>query len=199
RLRRALRRKLRRSSAAVATSREGHRSPRAAQSSTGNGTRNDALHHAQSPAILDHSRALPQGDGYAPPALAGGAVGSECNLVVLDAGDVLHDAFAVTGPRIDAEGEMRSRRAHVSGSESADTSSLASFKTASRTCQLTAATSASWSISSRTCCQCGRSSRSLPIAARYSHACKIVRSVPPSFVGMGGVSFFERYAGRNMA
>ena len=51
----------------------------------------------------------------------------------------------------------------------------------------------------RTCCQCGRSSRSLPIAAIYSHASKIVRSVPPSFVGMGEVSFFERYAGRNMA
>ena len=107
--------------------------------------------------------------------------------------------FAVRGPRIDAEGELSSRCAHVSGSGSADTSSLASFKTASRTCQLTAAISACWSISSRTCCQCGRSSRSLPIAAIYSQACKIVRSVPPSFVGMGWVSFFERYAGRNMA
>src|SRR5262249_13877770 len=104
---------------------------------------------------------------------------------------MLHDAFAVRGPRIDAEGEVSSHRAHVSGSESADASSLASFKTASRTRQLTAATSASWSISSRICCQCGRSSRSLPIAAIYSHASRIVRSVPPSFVGMGGVSFFE--------
>jgi hypothetical protein len=42
---------------------------------------------------------------------------------------MLHDAFAVRG---------------------ADTSSLASFKTASRTRQLTAAMSASWSIISRT-------------------------------------------------
>ena len=38
-----------------------------------------------------------------------GAVGRECDLVVLDAGDMLHDAFAVRGPGIDAEGEMCSR------------------------------------------------------------------------------------------
>src|SRR5262245_20761551 len=106
--------------------------------------------HAQTPAVLDYSRALPQGDGNARPAFAGGAVGIECNLVVLDTGNMLHDAFAVRGPSIDAEGEVSSRCAHVSGSErSADTSSLASFKTASRTRQVTAATSASWSISSR--------------------------------------------------
>ena len=85
------------------------------------------------------------------------------------------------------------------GSESAVTSSLASFKTASWTRQVTAATSASSSISSRTRCQCKRSSRSLPIAAMYSHASPTVRSVPPSFVGRGEVSFLERYAGRNMA
>src|SRR5262249_24620051 len=53
------------------------------------------LHHALVPAILDHSRTLPQGDRRARPALAGGEVGGERNLVVLDAGDVLHDAFAV--------------------------------------------------------------------------------------------------------
>src|SRR5262245_46495647 len=85
------------------------------------------------------------------------------------------------------------------GSESAVASSLASFKTASRTRELRAATSASWSISSRTRCQCGRSSRSLPIAAMYSHASPIVLSVPPSFVGIGEVSFLVRYAGLNMA
>src|SRR5262245_1671330 len=85
------------------------------------------------------------------------------------------------------------------GSESAVASSLASFKTASRTRELRAATSASWSISSRTRCQCGRSSRSLPIAAMYSHASPIVLSVPPSFVGIGEVSFLARYAGLNMA
>ena len=85
------------------------------------------------------------------------------------------------------------------GSERAITSSLASFKTASWTRQVTAATSASSSISSRTRCQCKRSSRSLPIAAMYSHASPTVRSVPPSFVGRGEVSFLERYAGRNMA
>ena len=55
------------------------------------------------------------------------------------------------------------------------------------------------SISSRTCCQCRRSSRSLPIAAMYSHASPIVRSVPPSLVGIGEVSFLERYAELNMA
>src|SRR5262249_2419217 len=44
-----------------------------------------------------------------------------------------------------------------------------------------------------------RSSRSLPIAAMYSHASPIVLSVPPSFVGIGEVSFLVRYAGLNMA
>src|SRR5262245_47627960 len=38
--------------------------------------------HAQAPAVLDHSRALPQGDGSARPAFAGGAVRCECDLVV---------------------------------------------------------------------------------------------------------------------
>src|SRR5262249_51165047 len=69
-----------------------------------------SLHHAQAAAILDHSRALPQGDGSAGPAFAGGAESGECNLVVLDAGDELDDAFAVGCPRIDAAGEMSSKR-----------------------------------------------------------------------------------------
>ena len=69
--------------------------------------------HAQAPAVLDHSRTLPQGDGGAGPAFAGGAEGSERDLIVLDASDVLHDAFAVRGPRIDAEGEVSSECAHV--------------------------------------------------------------------------------------
>ena|SRR5262249_1662763 len=34
---------------------------------------NGLSHHAQTPAVLDHSRTLPQGDGRAGPALAGGA------------------------------------------------------------------------------------------------------------------------------
>src|SRR5262249_45669076 len=67
------------------------------------------LHHAQAPAALDHTPALPQGDGGAGPTFTGGAVGGERNLVILDAGDVLDDAFPVSSPRIDAEGEMRSR------------------------------------------------------------------------------------------
>jgi hypothetical protein len=43
------------------------------------------------------------------PTFTGGVVGGERNLVILDAGDVLDDAFPVSSPRIDAEGEMRSR------------------------------------------------------------------------------------------
>jgi hypothetical protein len=43
--------------------------------------------------------------------LAGSAV-NECNLVVLDTGNMLHDAFAVRGPRID-EGEVSSRRGRL--------------------------------------------------------------------------------------
>src|SRR5262245_54793048 len=70
-------------------------------------------HHAQAPTVLDHSRALPQRDGGAGPAFAGSAVGGEGNLIVLDACDVLDDAFAVMGPGIDAEGEVSSRRGHV--------------------------------------------------------------------------------------
>src|ERR1700741_1986324 len=44
---------------------------------------------------------------------AGGPVGGACNLIVLDAGDVLHDAFAVRGPRIDAEGKVSSHCGHL--------------------------------------------------------------------------------------
>src|SRR5262245_42055778 len=39
--------------------------------------------------------------------------GGERNLIVLDSRDVLHDAFAVSGPGIDAEGEVSSCCAHV--------------------------------------------------------------------------------------
>src|SRR5215468_10941582 len=68
---------------------------------------------AQIPAILDHSSALAQGDGRAGPALDRGAVGRQRDLIVLDAGDVLHDAFAVRRPAVDAEGEVISRRGHL--------------------------------------------------------------------------------------
>jgi hypothetical protein len=64
---------------------------------------------AQASTILNHSRALPQRDGDARPALAGGVIGGERDFVVLDAGDVLDDALTVRCPRIDAEAEMRSR------------------------------------------------------------------------------------------
>jgi len=66
----------------------------------------------QAPAVLDHSRALPQCDGSPRPAFAGGAEGGERDLVILDAGDVLDDAFPVSGPGIDAEGEVGSRCGH---------------------------------------------------------------------------------------
>src|SRR5262245_56185910 len=65
--------------------------------------------HAQTPAILDHSNALPQGDGSARPAFAGSAEGGERNLIVFDASDVLDDAFAVRCPGIDPEGEVSPR------------------------------------------------------------------------------------------
>jgi hypothetical protein len=68
------------------------------------------LHCAQAPTVLDHLRALPQRDGRARPSLAGGPVGGECNLIVLDASDVLDNAFAVWCPRVDAEGEVGSKR-----------------------------------------------------------------------------------------
>ena len=50
---------------------------------------------------------LPQGDRRARPALAGGALSGECNRIVLDAGDVFDDAFAVRCPSINAEGKSR--------------------------------------------------------------------------------------------
>src|SRR5262249_58408415 len=71
-----------------------------------------ASHHAQASAVLDHSRTLPQGDGSARPALAGGAVGGESQLIVLHAGKVLPGGFAARAPRIDADGEMTYHCAH---------------------------------------------------------------------------------------
>src|SRR5262245_63996627 len=71
------------------------------------------LHYAQAPAVLDYSRTLPQGDGRAGPAFTRRAVGGECNLIVLDARDVLDNAFAVRCPGIDAEGKVSSQRAHL--------------------------------------------------------------------------------------
>ena len=46
--------------------------------------------------------------GGAGPAFTCRAIGGERDLVILDAGDVLDDAFAVRGPRIDAESEVSS-------------------------------------------------------------------------------------------
>jgi hypothetical protein len=70
------------------------------------------LYYAQASAVLDHSITLPQGDGNARPTLARGEIGGERNLIVLDAGDVLNDGFAVRSPGINAEGEVSSRCGH---------------------------------------------------------------------------------------
>jgi hypothetical protein len=51
--------------------------------------------YAQTPAVLNHSRALPQRDGRVGPALTCRAVGCQRDLIVLDACDVLDNAFAV--------------------------------------------------------------------------------------------------------
>jgi len=68
---------------------------------------------AQTPAILDHSCALPQRDGPARPALDRGSVGCQRDLIILDASDVLDNALAVRVPQIDSEGEMRARYRHL--------------------------------------------------------------------------------------
>src|SRR5215831_21350284 len=56
-------------------------------------------HHAQAPAVLDHSCALSQCDGNAGPALAGGEERGERNLVVLDTRDVHPRCFHHRGSR----------------------------------------------------------------------------------------------------
>jgi hypothetical protein len=81
------------------------------------------LHNAHASAVLDHSLTLPQGDGVAGPPLAGSEIGGERNLIVLDASDVLYDAFAVRRPAIDAEGEVSSRCGHYEGPSSERTAS----------------------------------------------------------------------------
>src|SRR6516162_1232133 len=65
------------------------------------------------PAILDDASALPQGDGGTRPAFAGSAERGKRDLIVLDASDVLHDAFAVRYPSIDVEGKVSSQLAHL--------------------------------------------------------------------------------------
>ena len=58
----------------------------------------DALHHAQAPAVFDHSRTLPQGNGVAGPADAGCAVGRECNLVPYEPGVRRQSDVEFVGP-----------------------------------------------------------------------------------------------------
>jgi len=68
----------------------------------------ETSHHAQAPAVLDHSRALPQGDEGTGPEFAGCAERGEGKLVIFDAGNMLDDAFPVVCPGIDAESEVSS-------------------------------------------------------------------------------------------
>ena len=55
---------------------------------------------------------LSQCDGDARPAFAGRVEGSKRNVIVLNAGDVFNDVFAVRSPRIDAEVEVSPGRGH---------------------------------------------------------------------------------------
>src|SRR5262245_35805408 len=50
------------------------------------------LREAQAAAILNHSRALPQRDGCIRPGFARRVEGGECNVIVLNARDVLDEA-----------------------------------------------------------------------------------------------------------
>ena len=69
--------------------------------------------YAQAPAVFNHSRALPQGDGCTGPAFTCRAIGGECDLIVFDASDVFDDAFTGRCPSIDAEGKVSSQCAHL--------------------------------------------------------------------------------------
>jgi hypothetical protein len=77
------------------------------------------LYYAQTSAVLDHSRTLPQGDGDAGPTLAGGVEGGERKLIVLDAGDVFDGAFAVRSPGINAEVSSRCGHGNLDASSRA--------------------------------------------------------------------------------
>src|SRR5262249_29606179 len=86
--------------------------------------------NAQAATVLDPSRALSQGDGYTGPAFAGSAESGAGKLVILDAGDLLYDAFGVGCPSIDAEGEAHPRLIRLSHRQRLPQSSSASRFTA---------------------------------------------------------------------
>src|SRR5262245_64438472 len=60
------------------------------------------------PVVFNHPCTLPQCDGCAGPAFAGGAERGDGKFVIFDAGNMLDGALAVGGPGIDAKVKMRS-------------------------------------------------------------------------------------------
>jgi len=79
--------------------------------------------HTAEQVVFDHPCALPQRDRPARPPLTGGAVGRHRDLIVFDAGNVLHDGVAVGRPCVDAKGKMRSRYRHLSLPQSSSAAS----------------------------------------------------------------------------
>ena len=69
--------------------------------------------HAQAPAVLDHSRTLPQGDGRAGPARHGCPVGRFAYLEVVHASDLLDNAVACVVPDVHAEGKTFAQDAQL--------------------------------------------------------------------------------------
>jgi hypothetical protein len=74
-------------------------------------------------------------------------------------------------------------------------SSLASMNSASSTCLLKSAAAASASSNSAARCPLSAVLAVLRQRRHVRAASRTVRSVPPSLVGIGRVSFWERYAG----
>ena len=60
------------------------------------------LHRLHLSIVLDHFGTLPQGDDSAWPAFAGGLVGRQRQLGVLDTRQMLDDLVAIDSPHIDA-------------------------------------------------------------------------------------------------
>src|SRR5262245_27558384 len=105
-------------------------------------------------------------------------------------------------PQLDAPGprpQRRARRVDSMGEMCAgfhavpETSCSPSWATAASTCLLTAATSACASSNWVARCHWGRSFRFFEKPSIYLRTSNIVRSVPPSLMRMGRVSFLDRY------
>ena len=105
-------------------------------------------------------------------------------------------------PQLDAPGPRPQRRAcrvdpmgeMCAGFHAVpETSCSPSWATAASTCLLTAATSACASSNWVARCHWGRSFRFFEKPSIYLRTSNIVRSVPPSLMRMGRVSFLDRY------